>query len=170
MGQLAAPVPTVPAPPDPLATNLCWLLSQASYTLTTELTAALEGKGLSPRQHAVLATAMTGELTQTEIARKVGLDKTTLVVTLDELERAGLAERRPSSTDRRARIIAVTEAGAAKVREAEEIVHRTHESVLSVLPEDQRAAFLDALAQLVAGRLAEPVSCMQTVRRRAPKP
>ena len=167
MGQVAAPPSPVAAPPSPLTSNLCWLLSTASHTLTTELTAALGGEGLSPRQHAVLATAMTGELTQTEIARRIGLDKTTLVVTLDELERAGLAERRPSSTDRRARIIAVTDAGVAKVREAEEIIRRTHESVLSVLPEDERARFLDALARLVTERLCRPVQCMQPVRRRA---
>jgi MarR family transcriptional regulator for hemolysin len=35
----------------------------------------------------------------------------THVVTVDELEKAGLAERRPSSRDRRARVISVTEAG-----------------------------------------------------------
>ena len=59
---------------------------------------------------------MTGEFTQTEIARMVGLDKTTMVVTVDELEAAGLAERRPSSTDRRARVIEVTKDGGCKAR------------------------------------------------------
>ncbi|MEK8105286.1 MarR family winged helix-turn-helix transcriptional regulator [Micromonospora sp. M12] len=39
------------------------------------------------------------------------MDKTTMVVTLDQLERAGLAERRPVPTDRRARLVAVTPAG-----------------------------------------------------------
>ena len=100
------------AAPAPLCDNLCWLLSRASWTLTTELTAALEDLGVSPRAHAVLAAAATGEHSQTQLARIVGLDKTTMVVTLDELEAAGLAERRPSPTDRRARVIAVTPAGA----------------------------------------------------------
>src|SRR6185295_19151561 len=109
------------AAPAPLCDNLCWLLSRASWTLTTELTAALEGLGVSPRAHSVLAPAATGEHSQTQLARLVGLDKTTMVVTLDELEAAGLAERRPSPSDRRARVIAVTAAGAVKLREAEEI-------------------------------------------------
>ena len=39
---------------------------------------------------------MQGEYTQTELVRMVGLDKTTMVVTLDQLEAEGLAERRPS--------------------------------------------------------------------------
>ena len=79
--------------PAPLASDLCWLLARASHALTTELTSALESSGISPRAHSVLATAMTGEYTQTELARLVGLDKTTMVVTVDELEAAGLAER-----------------------------------------------------------------------------
>jgi MarR family transcriptional regulator, transcriptional regulator for hemolysin len=98
----------LPREPQPLAANLGWLLSQASHVLKTELTAALEQLGVSPRAHHVLQTAMGDEYTQTELARIVGLDKTTMVDTLDELEAAGLAERRPSATDRRARVVAVT--------------------------------------------------------------
>jgi DNA-binding MarR family transcriptional regulator len=153
----------------PLAANLCWLLSQASYTLTTRLTAALEGLGISPRAHAVLIAAMTGDHTQIELARMVGLDKTTMVVTLDELEAAGLAERRPSPHDRRARVIAVTKAGERKVREAEDIVQRIHADVLSVLPARQRKAFLEGLTRLVTERLSEPAVSATPVRRRAPR-
>jgi MarR family transcriptional regulator for hemolysin len=155
--------------PQPLCDNLCWLLSRASWTLTTELTAALEDLGISPRAHAVLAAAASGEHTQTELARTVGLDKTTMVVTLDELEAAGLAERRPSPTDRRARIIAVTKAGRRKLREAEAIGDRIREDVLSALEPGEREAFLGALLRLVSDRLAEPVACAQPVRRRAPR-
>jgi DNA-binding MarR family transcriptional regulator len=99
MATQAEPITQAPAP---LCDNLCWLLSRASYTLTTELTAALEELGISPRAHAVLAAAATGDHTQTELARMVGLDKTTMVVTLDELEAARLAERRATPSDRRA--------------------------------------------------------------------
>src|SRR2546423_6157779 len=92
--------PAGSSPPGPLASDLGWLRAGASHSLTTELTAALESKGISPRDHSVLATALTGDYTQTELARLVGLDKTTMVVTLDELEAAGLAQRRPLATDR----------------------------------------------------------------------
>jgi MarR family transcriptional regulator for hemolysin len=156
--------------PQPLSGNLCWLLARASYTLTTELTAAFEGLGLSPRMHEVLAAAMTGEHTQSQLVRLVGLDKTTMVVTVDELEAAGLAERRPSATDRRARVIAVTPAGAAVVRDAEEIAERIRADVLGVLPADERDVFVGALTRLVADRLAEPSATAQPVRRRAPRP
>jgi MarR family transcriptional regulator, transcriptional regulator for hemolysin len=155
--------------PEPLCTNLCWLLSRASWTLTTELTAAFERIGLSPRAHAVLVAAAGGEHTQTELARMVGLDKTTMVVTLDELEAAGLAERRPSSRDRRARVIAVTPAGKRKVREAQVLGDGIRDDVLAALPADERAPFMSALRTLVTGRLAQPVRCAQPPRRRAPR-
>jgi len=153
----------------PLTDNLCWLLSRASYTLTTELTRAMEDMGLSPRAHAVLAAAVTGDHTQTELARMVGLDKTTMVVTLDELEAAGLAERRPAPADRRARVVAVTPAGRKKLKKAEMIGERIREDVLAALPEEDRERFVDALATLVGGRLSEPVQCTAPPRRRAPR-
>jgi MarR family transcriptional regulator, transcriptional regulator for hemolysin len=167
---------TVPAPqtlpkaaepaPEPLSSDLCWLLSRASHALITEFTAALEDSGISPREHSVLATAMTGEYTQTELARLVGLDKTTMVVTIDELEAAGLAERRSSAADRRTRVIVVTKPGARKVREAEVILDRVREDVLGTLSDSERKAFLGALGKLVCGRLSEPVPCSHPVRRR----
>jgi MarR family transcriptional regulator for hemolysin len=156
--------------PPALSGNLCWLLSRASYALTTELAAAFEGLGVSPRAQCVLSTAMRGTYSQTDLAKKIGLDKTTMVVTLDELEAAGLAERRACPGDRRARVIAVTEAGKRKVREAEQIADAIRDDVLSSLPAKERQVFLDALTNLVGGRLAEPVPCAQPMRRRDPKP
>jgi MarR family transcriptional regulator for hemolysin len=155
-----------PVLPEPLAADLCWMLSRASHSLTTQLTAALEGFGISPRGHAVLAAAAGGEHTQTDLARLVGIDKTTMMVTLDELESAGLAERRPLSTDRRARVVGVTRAGAERLREAEKVFDRVREDVLGVLAEDEREVFLRCLGQLVGGCLSEPVPCTHPVRRR----
>lgn len=153
----------------PCLGDLCWLLSRASHALMTELTAAFEQLGVSPRAHSVLSAALTGEHTQIEVARMVGLDKTTMVVTLDELEKAGLAERRPSPSDRRVRVIAVTDAGEQKVREAEAIGDRVREDVLSVLAPEDRRTFLASLRLLVDERLNEPTRCTQSVRRRAPR-
>ena len=158
------PEKLAPAPP---AENLAWLLAQASHALTIEMTAALEDLGLSPRGHCVLSTAMTGEFTQTDLAHAVGLDKTTMVVTMDELEAKGLAERRPSKTDRRARVIAVTKAGEKKVAQGKKLVEGVQASVLESLPAGQRDAFVRALAGLVGGRLSEPCECGSTVRRRS---
>jgi DNA-binding MarR family transcriptional regulator len=160
---------TASSPPvtaEPLASDLCWMLSRASHSLTTELTAALEGSDVSPRGHAVLTAALGGEHTQTDLARLVGIDKTTMMVTLDELEVAGLAQRRLLSTDRRARVVEVTKAGEKKLREVDKVFARVRDDVLGALPEEDREVFLRCLGRLACGRLSDPVQCSQPVRRR----
>jgi DNA-binding MarR family transcriptional regulator len=152
-----------------VASDLTFLLSQASHVLSTELTAGLAQLGISPRAQCVLQTAQTGELTQGELADRCALDKTTMVVTIDELERAGLAVRRPSDSDRRARIISVTEAGERMVASGREIVSRIHADVLAALPADEREGFIAGLVRLTGGRLATPVQCDRPPRRRAPR-
>lgn len=148
-------------------TDLMLLLSQASHALQTELTAGLEALGISPRDQCVLSKAMQGEFTQGQLADMSDLDKTTMVVTIDALERAGLAERRPSSSDRRARIISVTKAGERAVAEGQAIVDRIFDDVLSTLPARERDVLVRGLARLVEGRLSTPAHCDQPVRRRA---
>jgi MarR family transcriptional regulator, transcriptional regulator for hemolysin len=155
--------------PQCLTGNLGWLLGQANFALATELAAALAPLGVSTRGYCVLAAAMAEDHTQTELAHIVGLDKTTMVVTVDELEEAGLAKRRPSSTDRRARVVSVTEAGERKVAEAREVIDRVQADVLDTLPASVRTRFLDALNQLVSDRLSEPVDCSPPLRRREPR-
>jgi MarR family transcriptional regulator, transcriptional regulator for hemolysin len=152
-----------------LVPDLAFLLSWASHALATELTAALAELGISPRAHCVLVKAMPGELTQTQLAEACGLDKTTMVVTMDELEKRGLAERQLSGNDRRARIISVTDAGKRLAAKAQKIVDRIHSDVLAALPAGERRAFVDGLVRLVDGRLATTVPCERPVRRRAPR-
>jgi MarR family transcriptional regulator, transcriptional regulator for hemolysin len=154
--------------PDCLAENLSWLLTQAHYNLVSEIAVAFEPLGVSNRGYHVLATALSGEYTQKELAERIGLDKTTMVVTVDELEKAGLAERQPSSIDRRARVISLTKAGERKVREGQEIVERIQNDVLESLPTRERKLFLEALGTLVKDRLAEPAECSPPLRRREP--
>jgi DNA-binding MarR family transcriptional regulator len=149
--------------------DLGFLLAQASFALTTEMTAALSAIGVTPRGYCVLSKALDAEKTQGALAVEVALDKTTMVVTVDELEREGLAERRPSTTDRRVRIISVTPEGERIVAEGAGIIDGVYEDVLSELPEDLREGFMAGLVQLAGGRLSTPVECAKPPRRRAPR-
>jgi MarR family transcriptional regulator for hemolysin len=145
--------------------DLSFMLAHAAHVLSTRMTAAFAEIGITPRDYCVLYHAASGELTQGELARVSDLDKTTMVVTLDELEAAGYAERRPSPADRRARIVAVTDAGRRLIAAGHEIADGVHREVLAELPPASRHVFLDSLAQLVGGLLAEPVDPGRPVRR-----
>ncbi len=153
------------SPPVRQIRDLSGLLDHASHVLATRMSAAFTELGITPRAYCVLFHAMEAERTQIQLAELADLDKTTMVVTVDELEKAGLAERRPSAVDRRARIISVTEAGEQAVEQGTAIADRVHRDVLEALPEDERTAFVAALTRLVGGPLAEPVESERTVRR-----
>ncbi|WP_432931472.1 MarR family winged helix-turn-helix transcriptional regulator [Microbispora sp. CA-135349] len=145
--------------------DLSFLLDHTSHVLRTQMAAALAEIGLTARMHCVLVHALEEERTQIQLAELGDMDKTTMVVTLDALEKAGLAERRPSSTDRRARIVAVTEKGAQVAKRSQEIVDGVHRAALGSLPEEEAEVLVRALNRLVTGHLAAPVEAPQVVRR-----
>ena len=167
---LSAQVPPgVEAAARPLCNDLDWLLKQAYYAMASETHRAIEPLGVSPRGYHVLEAALLAERTQSEIADMVALDKTTMVVTMDELEASGLAERRPAERDRRVRVITVTPAGQALVLQARDAVAAVQGDVLSSLGGDRGAGLLDGLRDLVDTRLAAPVACTPPQRRRQPR-
>lgn len=145
--------------------DLSFLLDHTSHVLRTQMSAALAEIGLTARMHCVLVHALEGERTQIQLAEIGDMDKTTMVVTVDALEKAGLAERRPSTTDRRARIIAVTEEGARVAQRSQAIVDGVHAAALDAIPERERVVFLSVLERLTSGYLSTPVENPQQVRR-----
>jgi len=147
------------------APDLSFLLDHTSHVLRTKMAAALAEVGMTARMHCVLVKALEEERTQIQIAEIGDMDKTTMVVTVDALEKAGLAERRPSATDRRARIVAVTEAGAEMAEKSQAIVDRVHAEAIEALPQEMRPVLLEALKLLTQGHLATPEESPAGARR-----
>jgi MarR family transcriptional regulator, transcriptional regulator for hemolysin len=134
---------------DEIRADLSYLFDKASQALAARMGAVLGGLGMSVRDYCVLAKAGAHELTQGELAELALLDKTTMVVTVDQLEAAGLARRRPSETDRRARIVQTTPAGDRVVERGRAVIDEVYAEVLGALPEPARETLLDALVRLV---------------------
>jgi DNA-binding MarR family transcriptional regulator len=147
--------------PERTVRDVTGLLNQAGHVMSNRLAAALADVDLTPRMQCVLIHALEQERTQIELAALADLDKTTMVGTVDDLEARGLAERRPSTTDRRARIIAVTEKGRLAAAEGQRIVDRVHAEALDGL---DQSAFVAALARLIDG--AEPGGPVRRARGR----
>ncbi|MFC9662236.1 MarR family winged helix-turn-helix transcriptional regulator [Nocardia sp. NPDC127606] len=146
--------------------DLSFLLDRTSHVLRTQMAAALAEIGLTARMHCVLVHALEAERTQAQLAELGDMDKTTMVVTVDALEKAGLAERKPSSTDRRARIISVTPAGAELAARSTAIVDGVHQGALGSLPKAERESLLSALHHLVEGHLSTVVEAAPARRAR----
>jgi MarR family transcriptional regulator, transcriptional regulator for hemolysin len=136
--------------------DLGLLFNSAGHAVDAELTAKLAELGTTPRVICVLGKAVGQDLPQSRLGELAGLDKTTMVVTMDELERSGLAERRPSPTDRRTRIVAVTPAGEDLLARGQKVVDAANAGILSGLPDGDREVFVRCLTALVDDRLAKP--------------
>src|SRR6201985_2280536 len=91
--------------------DLSFLLTHSAHVLATRMAAAFAQIGITPREYCVLAHAMGGQYTRIELAKLADLDKTTMLNTMDYLEREGYAERTPSPADRRAPVHTVTAGG-----------------------------------------------------------
>lgn len=134
--------------------DLTGMLKHAGHVLETRLASSLDEAGLTPRLQCVLIHALDGEHTQIQLADLAHLDKTTMVSTVDVLEKSGWAERKPSPTDRRARIIAVTAEGKRKAQQGQRIVDRVHAEALESLPAESRASFGALLTAISDGGAA----------------
>jgi DNA-binding MarR family transcriptional regulator len=126
--------------------SLYYLLKHAQFRLA-ELTApALEPFGISGRQCAVLvAVNEQAPSSQHDIAQRMGVDRTTMVTLVDELEAKGLVERRPDSRDRRKNVVALTEAGRTTLDWAIRAVDEAERRFLGPLSDDEAAAFRETL-------------------------
>ena len=129
-----------------------WLLARASHALATAVAAGLRSEGLSLRGYVVLQAALPLPLSQQALAASVGLDKTTMVATVDELAAAGHVERRPDPADRRVRLVAVTDTGRATLVRARAVVRRTEHDLLADLGDD-RDVLRGLLVRALDGRL-----------------
>lgn len=147
--------------------DLLFLLNQSAYAFSAQLGTAFQELGIGVREFCVLMKAAEEERTQNVVAEMAMLDKTTMVTVLDGLERAGLAERKVSATDRRARVVAVTAKGRKVLNRAYDVYDAAVEEALAGLDPSVRSAFLEALQSLTAGVWATP-SHTATLRRKVP--
>ena len=83
--------------------NLGFLVAKAKQLLSDELDVALRDSGLQIRHFAVLSLIRRrAGLRQTDLCEVLGVDRTTMVKVVDDLEGAGLLRREPHAADRRA--------------------------------------------------------------------
>jgi DNA-binding MarR family transcriptional regulator len=87
---------------------------------------------------------------QQEIGAAMGIDPSTMVSLLDQLEDAGLARRRPRPTDRRAREVAITPKGARVLGHARRLATQAEDDVLRALSRAERRQLLTLLRRALS--------------------
>jgi DNA-binding MarR family transcriptional regulator len=132
-----APHPSPDAPATEFAGQLLFRLWRASHVRVAEVLGTV---GLTPALFAILNVVGAKEgVIQQEVGTALGIDRSTMVSLIDQLEEAGLAERRPSATDRRAREIAITAKGRRLLQRSRRMIGETEEEVLAGLTVPQRS-------------------------------
>jgi DNA-binding MarR family transcriptional regulator len=105
----------------------------------------MSGCGLSMARTKVLLRLREGPTRQHVLAAEFGLAPHSITDIVDALERQGLAERRPDPTDRRAKLVAITDAGQACLGVASAARERLMAQIFGVLSQEDRAALLRLL-------------------------
>lgn len=112
--------------------------------------AFLQESGLRLRHYALLRFLATTEgALQRELSSRLGYDPSAIVGLVDDLEKLGFAERRPSPDDRRGRVVALTENGRALLRDTDEAGLRVTDDLLGP-PDPAERNILHTLPRRVA--------------------
>ena len=126
---------------------------------------AMSECGLSmARTKVLMRLREQGPTRQSVLAADFGLSPHSITDIVDALERLGLAERRPDATDRRAKLVAITDAGEASLDVAYATRERLLKQIFGALSQEDRATFLRLLDTL--DKAARPLIRPRPAQRR----
>lgn len=151
-----------------VADSLSFLINKLAQLAGRGMSEALAPLGISPRESGILAAIhQFGPMSQQRIGELLRIDRTTMVLSVDNLAELGLAERTLHPTDRRVFLIALTDLGAQAVPDAQRRLEAFERALLQPLSEDEQVALRDALYRIVAASL-EPDARATSSRRSDP--
>lgn len=145
--------PAAPTPHAlPTTEDFGWALGVLLRSYRDLVTPHLDDIPQGPRGYQALAETVLGEPpSQLALAGRLGLDRTVMTYLVDDLERAGLVERKANPDDRRQRQIVATERGRALLAERCAFVESAEDRILAALDPEERAAFRHLLRKAAAG-------------------
>ena len=127
------------------AGQLFFRLWRASHTRVAE---ALQSIGLTPALFGLLNVLGGREgAIQQELGALMGIDPSTMVSLIDQLESAGLAKRRPCPRDRRAREVSITPKGRRVLERGRRMAMEVEDQVLQGLSAAERHELLKLMRQ-----------------------
>jgi DNA-binding MarR family transcriptional regulator len=136
------------------AGQLLFRLWRASHTRTAE---ALNAIGLTPALFALLNVLGAREATiQQRLSSDMGIDPSAMVKLINELEQAGLAERRRRPNDRRAWEVVITAKGRRALERARRLAAAVEDEVLGGLTVADRRELVTLLRRALASAPPQP--------------
>jgi|SRR6185437_1506499 len=156
--------------PDTSGVHLWLLLWKAGKAVEAQARRSVEATGLCLSDFGVLEALLhKGPLPINTLGKKVLLSSGSMTAAIDRLERSGLVEREATATDRRARIVHLTNKGSGLIRKLFAGHERYMERVFSVLDDSERDALATLLRKLgrgAEGMAAEEKRLVESKKRR----
>lgn len=134
------------------------LLRKAWYSLNQAFRRRIAYSALTPDQFTILRQIIEAPregLTQRQISSLMSSDPNTVTSLLNRMQDAGLLERKPHESDKRAHRVRLLPKGKRIYRELRQVALDLQSHVLEALPEERREQFLEDLE-----RVAE--KCLQS--------
>ena len=142
-----------PEPAGPLDRSPSHLLHRALQRALDIYAETAGPTAVTQRQYAVLAAVAAREgLTQADLVRSTGIDRSTLAELVARMLGKGLIARERSNEDGRANTVSLTEKGRTALDEAEPRSRAADEAIMKLVPSGKRSGFLSALRALSAER------------------
>jgi len=113
--------------------------------------------GPTQRQYAVMeAVSLKEGLTQTDLVRATGIDRSTLADLVARMTTKGLLSRERSVVDARAKAVRLSPEGQASLEAARPRVAAADKRIMALVPKAKRENFLDLLCDLASAADAAP--------------
>ena len=87
-------------------------------------------------------------LTQSALAKAVGIERSTMVAVIDALEKRGLVERRPSPVDRRSYALVLSPGGGSLLVGLKDAVRRHDTAVVAGFSDSEKRTLIDLLRRI----------------------
>jgi len=124
-------------------------LRRAQFVVFSEFQKVMADLEMTPGQYGVMTLiGRNPGLTQSALARAVGVERSTMVAVIDGLEKNKFVERRPSPVDRRSYALVLTETGEKKLAELDPMVALHDKEVSSVFTPEEKATFMALLEKV----------------------
>lgn len=133
----------------PLETRIAHLLSAVGRRQSARFAELLKPLGLRPKHFALMnAVGLADGPSQQQLGAVLGLDPSGLISAIDELEAAGLVERRRAADDRRRHALFLTRAGRAKLARAREASRKRAKVLIAPLSRAEAQTLHDLLQRI----------------------
>jgi DNA-binding MarR family transcriptional regulator len=141
--------------PDRLVAKPSWLITQLAVHARRLVFDGFAAAGARGYHYRVLAALHEfGAMSQADLARRCGMDRSDVVAAVNELAEQGFVQRAQDPEDRRRNIVTLTPPGGRQLRRLDRALDKVQDDLLGPLSSADRQTLTSLLARLLTHHAA----------------